>query len=694
MNKTLSSAVVAAIAATAASGAANSQAVAGYSSGDFHNHTTCSDGSTSVETLVRESLTYLDWFIQVGHSGADPRDCRFDDFSGEFPNYETGNGEITSPGKWWQNSVGVENIKGDEQFTTSWGCDASEGTPGVPDGECLEMWRWQSLQEYNNIQIVEQRELANKPAFLGLEWVVPGHEHSSNAIITGQYEEVSNTDAIAQYEYCFARNSDDTSQGGGQGWTCEISEEANQALIDRFAQFPEQGSADYNGTLGEDGVNISDGGDHVKSVASVYWMQENFPGDSFVVPAHLERQGSFIPNDDEGYNVEHLRDYNNAAPDVAYGFESQPGHQAQSERGSYNAGRPTSGLWTWGGTGCYAAAEAARPGLDFDGNELTPADFAADGRFPEVDDNEDPAKVTLCRPGVRTMWDAMLSEGRNYWFFGSSDWHDAGDYGPFEGNRSTNDFIPGAYQKNLYFVRPAHPDNPAKDIVDSLHSGNGYVTQADIIDRLNFVACDGNRCATMGGTLRVAEGTEVTVRIILRDPEGVNENIPYSFDNPSLLQIGVEQPLNQPKLAHVDLIKGEVHGKIDPLTDYEEYTNPLAPETTVLERQWLRDELAGRGQWKRAVHSINVTEDSYVRLRGSTLPPGTPNERDVNGNPLEDKLSDNILCEDPACPPHLPENDAGQKYISFDVEAFSDSWFYANPIFIQVVDFQTLADAE
>lgn len=32
-------------------------ALSGYVSGDFHNHTTCSDGSTSVETLTRESLT-------------------------------------------------------------------------------------------------------------------------------------------------------------------------------------------------------------------------------------------------------------------------------------------------------------------------------------------------------------------------------------------------------------------------------------------------------------------------------------------------------------------------------------------------------------------------------------------------------------------------------------------------------------
>lgn len=63
------------LAATADDALANGK----YVSGDFHNHTTCSDGSTSVRTLVDASLTYLDWFIQAGHSGQGNRDCRFDD---------------------------------------------------------------------------------------------------------------------------------------------------------------------------------------------------------------------------------------------------------------------------------------------------------------------------------------------------------------------------------------------------------------------------------------------------------------------------------------------------------------------------------------------------------------------------------------------------------------------------------------
>jgi hypothetical protein len=36
------------------------------------------------------------------------------------------------------------------------------------------------------------------------------------------------------------------------------------------------------------------------------------------------------------------------------------------------------------------------------------------------------------------------------------------------------------------------------------------------------------------------------------------------------------------------------------------------------------------------------------------------------------------------CPKHLGTNASGQKMVSFDVAAWSDLWFYANPIFVEV----------
>ena len=52
----------------------------------------------------------------------------------------------------------------------------------------------------------------------------------------------------------------------------------------------------------------------------------------------------------------------------------------------------------------------------------------------------------LGRPGVRTMWDALLGEGRRFFNFGSSDWHNRGTFGPFE-PQSTLDPWPGEYNK-------------------------------------------------------------------------------------------------------------------------------------------------------------------------------------------------------------------------------------------------------
>jgi hypothetical protein len=113
-----------------------------------------------------------------------------------------------------------------------------------------------------------------------------------------------------------------------------------------------------------------------------------------------------------------------------------------------------------------------------------------------------------------------------------------------------------------------------------------------------------------------------------------------------------------------------------------------------------------------------VRDSQYVRLRGTNLKPGTPWETDADGNPLPDLFTNQgaigsssnpavpanvnlkILCKTAGsnlpendklytgtaingCPNHLPEVN-GQKYSAFDVAAWSDLWFYGNPIFVEV----------
>jgi hypothetical protein len=43
------------------------------------------------------------------------------------------------------------------------------------------------------------------------------------------------------------------------------------------------------------------------------------------------------------------------------------------------------------------------------------------------------------------------------------------------------------------------------------------------------------------------------------------------------------------------------------------------------------------------------------------------------------------------CPSHLFTDASGQKWVSYDVAAWSDLWFYSNPIFVEVQGGQVVA---
>src|SRR5262249_13388697 len=82
----------------------------------------------------------------------------------------------------------------------------------------------------------------------------------------------------------------------------------------------------------------------------------------------------------------------------------------------------------------------------------------------------------------------------------------------------------------------------------------------------NAPSVDG--CATMGEKLKLTSPADIVVGIAVRDPAGTNYS-PYTFANPSLLQVGITQPLNMPVLDHIDLIRGLVTRFRDPMVpDY------------------------------------------------------------------------------------------------------------------------------
>jgi hypothetical protein len=222
------------------------------------------------------------------------------------------------------------------------------------------------------------------------------------------------------------------------------------------------------------------------------------------------------------------------------------------------------------------------------------------------------------------------------------------------------------------------------------------------------------------------------VAVALRDPEGTNYS-PYTFPNPSLAQVGITQPINKPALDHVDVVRGLVSGyKAPGAADYSgewpRNTNWLKADGTTADLSVVPaaaknmtasviKTFNGNGgtPWVQVQSGVDNTKflkmslripavqaSQYVRLRGSNLPPAVPFETDASGNPLSDiftNANDTSMLRIPCntvgtvltgdaingCPAHLPTV-SGQKYVAYDVAAWSDLWFYSNPIYVEVAN--------
>jgi hypothetical protein len=612
-------------------GSAQEGAQGEYLTGDFHNHTPFSDGTASVPLLVGKAMQNLDWFAQSGHGGAFPRDGRYSDPEND--------GSITGEGKFLDETVLLTNFKGD---LVKAGKSAGHQN----------MWRWQSIQELL-YPITWQNNMALKrPIWAAFEWEVPGHEHCSVGILTGQFprnNKLGNANALAQFEFLFDMEDNDTFGGEAQGWTGKIPN-------------PPKVVAPGAGSIG-----------HAKAVAAAKWLEDNHKHSSYMVFAHIERKGVWKPDlgggNNNGFNVEHFRDLNNAGPHAAFGFEGQPGHQAEPDRGGF-------------GSGAFPAGQEVMPGKGPEPGGT----FGGTGYYSAT---------------IGHMWDALLGEGRNWWLFASSDFHsrsvseepaydsvknpaiDPNSESPVANPKTLNsgwrgitathaDFWPGEYQKDYVFVKNDKHAS-AQDVVDGLRSGNSFIVQGDLIRGLKFTAKAEGPEATMGEVLTVRHGKKVTIKVMVYVPD-VNNLCPYAIDNPSLAQLGIRQSLNRPVLHHVDVISGEVYGKRTPGTpQYNDPTNPTAKiQKTVLVTEMKRE----NRNWKYFTFTLEPKTNCYFRLRGTNLPPSTPNETDAQGNPLSDTLAKNITYVDPTT--------LGTKTLDTDVEAWADLWFYSNPIFVSV----------
>ncbi|MFC5401418.1 S-layer homology domain-containing protein [Cohnella soli] len=264
---------------------------------------------------------------------------------------------------------------------------------------------------------------------------------------------------------------------------------------------------------------------------------------------------------------------------------------------------------------------------------------------------------------VGGIWDSLLGEGRRFWNFTNSDFHFK-----VSSNRSySSGYWPSEYSRNYTWVE----GNTFKDVVEGMRSGKSYSVFGDLINALDFKAGGGGKQAEMGGNLQVTEGDLTTITIRFKSPEQ-NNYAPISAHPSSVT--------NAVKVDHVDLISGEVTGKLDASQYASNTTNAT---TKVIKRftkeDWGQPDAEG---YYTISYKVPADKNRYYRLRGTNL--GTDVEGfTANGEPLQDKSYDYNGTPTPT------ENET--RFNNINDRNYTSLWFYSNPIF---VDVEALSDEQ
>lgn len=434
--------------------------------------------------------------------------------------------------------------------------------------------------QHVNIGVVRtQPEIARARAsnpdvlvFQGFEWNIPASEHGT-VFITPPRRAGDEVAVLQEFERAF----------DGTVRSASASTEANERL----------------------------------AVEGIRWLgqqvRDRRVGGALFLGNHPSRRGVVSPHE--------LRNWRDADPSVAIGYEGAPGHQAAAIPASQ------------GGAGQGRGFYDNEPSADSFPGYVFPDDYVTYGGY-------DPMTARL--GGV---WDSLLSEGKLWTITNNSDNHatyrDPFTRGPgsdFAANgqyedpvdsgapiTGRGDFWPGYYART-------HVGAEGRDyasVVDGLRAGRVWVDHGSLLRALdaNAFGRDQGRAATFGGRLSVRAGEDVTVVVSMVLPQGTN----FSGDVPGL--------------ARVDLISGQVIG---PVTDLDTRT---APQTAVV-RSF---EIDARQEVVEVSHTFrDVRGPFYVRLRGTDGNHSAPGSIEPRVDPLGDS------------------------------SPFDDLWFYSNPIFVDV----------
>ena len=320
-----------------------------------------------------------------------------------------------------------------------------------------------------------------------------------------------------------------------------------------------------------------------------------------------------------------IRGWRDSAPGVAVGMEGAPGHQAAGISKVSGGGGRARGYYD------------SPPGVDsFPGYNPTATEnpYRTYGGFDWMT-----AKVG-------GLWDSLLAEGRPWWVTSTSDAHQVFNDTTTPGTQNYDqtgsrgapvdsgvkqsafgDFFPGYYSQTVVGSR----SKSYVDVMRGLQAGKVIAVHGGLIGGLDVrvrALTDGdNRGVTLGGRTFVRRGGTIEVTIEVTRADGPNFG-------------GVI-----PQLAKLDLISGPITG---PVTDRDTLA---APQTTVAKTFEVSK---GKGR-VRFTHTFrNVDRAFYLRVRGSDGKRLTS-----DGGPVMDVIG--------------------------DADPWSDLWFYANPVFVDVI---------
>jgi hypothetical protein len=431
------------------------------------------------------------------------------------------------------------------------------------------------VEKVNPDILATRKELPDLLTFQGLEWNIPAAEHATVFVHPGRHE----VDVLKQFEQTY----------DGSQLPPTNTEAQNEAAAIAGIKF-----------LGEQV--------RARKVEGALFLAN-----------HPARRGIDSPHE--------VRNWRDADPTVAIGFEGAPGHQAAGipapngrggARGFYDnnpsaasfPGYPLESYRTWGG---------------FDWMTAT----------------------------VGGLWDSLLAEGKAWWITVNSDSHvnylDQSERGPgstfevdgryndpvYTGriNTGAGDFWPGFYGRTNVGARAFS----YKAVMDGLRDGRVWVDHGRLIKGLDMrVRVAGDKApgsgTPLGGVLRVRRGTatELTLDIDLQDVPNWAQFVPV--------------------LKRVDVILGTVTG---PVANRDTFT---APDTRVV-RSFEVSPGARRFTVRHPLGRLD--KPFYLRVRGT------------DGNRTQPGLMGATT------DPYGPELD-----VIGDADPWADLWFYTNPIWV------------